>query len=157
MKEKREILQKKIYDENGKLKYVVIPNYTKTEYFMSKNEIRFYKILILAITEIREKYKIRLEVFPQVSLNRIIKQNNRREEELEKNIFAKSIDFVLYDKEKDEIYCCIELDGIEHKTDPKKIERDNIINDMFKDNIKLIRQDVKDTYNKDIIIEKIIN
>lgn len=157
MKEKREILQKKIYDENGKLKYVVIPNYTKTEYFMSKNEIRFYKILILAITEIREKYKIRLEVFPQVALNRIIKQNNRREEELEKNIFAKSIDFVLYDKEKDEIYCCIELDGIEHKTDPKKIERDNIINDMFKDNIKLIRQDVKDTYNKDIIIEKIIN
>lgn len=157
MKEKREILQKKIYDENGKLKYVVIPNYTKTEYFMSKNEIRFYKILILAITEIREKYKIRLEVFPQVALNRIIKQNNRREEELEKNIFAKSIDFVLYDKEKDEIFCCIELDGIEHKTDPKKIERDNIINDMFKDNIKLIRQDVKDTYNKDIIIEKIIN
>ena len=157
MKEKREILQKKIYDENGKLKYVVIPNYTKTEYFMSKNEIRFYKILILAITEIREKYKIRLEVFPQVALNRIIKQNNRREEELEKNIFAKSIDFVLYDKEKDEIYCCIELDGIEHKTDPKKIERDNIINDMFKDNIKLIRQDVKDTYNKDIIIEKIIS
>lgn len=157
MKEKREILQKKIYDENGKLKYVVIPNYTKTEYFMSKNEIRFYKILILAITEIREKYKIRLEVFPQVALNRIIKQNNRREEELEKNIFAKSIDFVLYDKEKDEIYCCIELDGIEHKTDPKKIERDNIINNMFKDNIKLIRQDVKDTYNKDIIIEKIIN
>ena len=157
MKEKREILQKKIYDENGKLKYVVIPNYTKTEYFMSKNEIRFYKILIFAITEIREKYKIRLEVFPQVALNRIIKQNNRREEELEKNIFAKSIDFVLYDKEKDEIYCCIELDGIEHKTDPKKIERDNIINNMFKDNIKLIRQDVKDTYNKDIIIEKIIN
>ena len=35
--------------------------------------------------------------------------------------------------------------------------RDNIINNMFKDNIKLIRQDVKDTYNKDIIIEKIIN
>ena len=55
--EKREIVQKKVYDENGKLKYVIIPNYTKTDYFMSANEIRFYKILILVIKEIREKCK----------------------------------------------------------------------------------------------------
>lgn len=156
MEEKREIKQEKIYDENGKLKYVIIPNYTKTDYFMSKNEIKFYKVLILAITEIREKYKIRLEVFPQVALNRIIKQNNRREKELEKDLFAKSIDFVLYNKETDEIYCCIELDGIEHKTDKNRIERDKIINDMFENNIKLIRQDVSENYNINEIIDKII-
>ena len=35
MKERRKIYQKKIYDENGKLKYTVIPNYVKTDYFMS--------------------------------------------------------------------------------------------------------------------------
>lgn len=64
------------------LKYVVIPNYTKTDSFMTKSEIRFYKLLINIVTEIREKYNIRLEVFPQVALNRIIKQNNRREQEL---------------------------------------------------------------------------
>ena len=154
--EKREIVQRKVYDENGKLKYVIIPNYTKTDYFMSANEIRFYKILILVIKEIREKYNIRLEVFPQVAINRIIKQNNRREKELEKEIFAKSIDYVLYDKEKDEIYCCIELDGIEHQTDPKRIERDNIINEMFKDNIKLIRKNIENNYNINELIMKII-
>lgn len=156
MEEKREIKQEKIYDENGKLKYVIIPNYTKTDYFMSKNELKFYKVLILAVTEIREKYKLRLEVFPQVALNRIIKQNNRREKELEKDIFAKSIDFVLYNKETDEIHCCIELDGIEHKTDKQRIERDKIINDMFKNNVKLIRQDVIENYNINELINKII-
>lgn len=157
MEEKREIKQEKIYDENGKLKYVIIPNYTKTDYFMSKNEIKFYKVLVLAVTEIREKYKLKLEIFPQVAINRIIKQNNRREKELEKDLFAKSIDFVLYNKEKNDIYCCIELDGIEHKTDQARIERDKMINNMFKNNIKLIRQEVCDNYNIDKIIEKIID
>lgn len=156
MKEKREIYQKKIYDEEGKLKYVVIPNYTKTNFFMSQSEIRFYKLLILIITEIKEKYNIKLEIFPQVAINRIIKQNNQREKELEKDIFAKSIDFTLYDKEKDEIYCCIELDGKEHKTDPERIKRDKIVNEAFKDNIKLIRQEVQDNYNKKELIEKIL-
>lgn len=156
MEERREIYQKKIYDEEGKLKYVIIPNYTKTNFFMSQSETKFYKLLILIVTEIREKYNIRLEIFPQVAINRIIKQNNQREKELEKDIFAKSIDFTLYDKEKDEIYCCIELDGKEHKTDPERIKRDKIVNEAFKDNIKLIRQEVQDNYNKNELIEKIL-
>ena len=156
MEEKRKIEQKKIYDEEGKLKYVIIPNYTKTDFFMSQSEIRFYKLLILIATEIREKFNIKLEIFPQVAINRLIKQNNRREKELEKDIFAKSIDFTLYDREKDEIYCCIELDGKEHKTDPERIKRDKIINEAFKDNIKLIRQDVQDNYDKDELMEKIL-
>lgn len=156
MEERREIYQKKVYDEEGKLKYVIIPNYTKTNFFMSQSEIKFYKFLILIVTEIREKYNIRLEIFPQVAINRIIKQNNQREKELEKDIFAKSIDFTLYDKEKDEIYCCIELDGKEHKSDPERIKRDKIVNDAFKDNIKLIRQEVQDNYDKTELIEKIL-
>lgn len=156
MEERREIYQKKVYDEEGKLKYVIIPNYTKTNFFMSQSEIKFYKFLILIVTEIREKYNIRLEIFPQVAINRIIKQNNQREKELEKDIFAKSIDFTLYDKEKDEIYCCIELDGKEHKTDPERIKRDKIVNDAFKDNIKLVRQEVQDNYDKTELIEKIL-
>ena len=156
MEEKRIIKQEKIYDENGKLKYVIIPNYTKTDYFMSQSEIKFYKVLILAIQKIKKENKFNLEIFPQVAINRIIKQNNKRENELEKDIFAKSIDFVLYNKNTDEIYCCIELDGKEHFTNKNRIERDNIINNAFKGNIKLIRQKVQDSYNIDEIINKIL-
>lgn len=157
MEEKRNIIQKKVYDEEGKLKYVIIPNYKKTEYFMTQTEIEFYKVLIGIVIEIKEKYNIQLQICPQVALNRIITQNNKRESELEKDIFAKSIDFVLYDKEKNEIFCCIELDGKEHKTDPNRIKRDKIVNAMFEDNIKLIRQDVQNSYNKEEIINKIIS
>jgi hypothetical protein len=156
MEEKREIKQEKIYDENGKLKYVVIPNYTKTDYFMSKSEIKFYRVLILAITEIREKYKLRLEIFPQVAINRLIKQNNRREKDLEKDLFAKSIDFVLYNKEKEDIHCCIELDGPEHKTNPDRIQRDIVIDNMFNNNIRLIRQDVCESYDINNLIDNIM-
>ena len=74
MKDKREIEQKKIYDQNGKLKYVIIPNYTKNPEFMTKKEIKYYKFLINVVTTIRERTNKRLEVFPQVATNRIIKQ-----------------------------------------------------------------------------------
>lgn len=157
MKERREIVQKKIYDENGKLQYTIIPNYKKTNFFMSKSEIQFYKLLVNIVIEIKEKYNLKLEIFPQVAINRLIEQNNKREPELEKDIFAKSIDYVLYDREHEEVFCCIELDGPEHKTDSTRIERDKIIDEMFKDNIKLIRQEIKPIYNKNDIIDKIIN
>ena len=62
MEEKRNIIQKKIYDDEGKLKYVIIPNYKKTDYFMSKTEIEFYKILIGVVFEIKEKYNIQLQI-----------------------------------------------------------------------------------------------
>lgn len=157
MKEKRKILQQKIYNEDGKLQCVVIPNYTKTDYFMSKSEITFYKLLILIVKELKEKNNIDLKVFPQVAVNRIIRQNNQRESELEKDIFARSIDFVLYDQQNDEIFCCIELDGTDHKTDENKIKRDKILDDAFKGIYKLIRIDVEQYYDKDNIINKILN
>ena len=157
MEEKREIKQEKIYDENHKLLYTIIPNYRKTDYFMSENEIKFYKFLISTAKKIQEKYNIKLDVFTQVAINRIIKQNNEREKELEKDIFAKSIDFVLYDISKEEIFCCIELDGKEHKTNIKRIERDKTINNIFKQlKIKLIHQENQTNYNKEKIIKKIL-
>lgn len=157
MEEKRVIKQEKIYDEKGKLLYTLIPNYRKTDFFMSESEIRFYKFLIKVSQEIYKRKEIKLDVFPQVAINRIITQNNEREKELEKDIFATSIDFVLYDIEKDEIYCCIELDGKEHKTDEKRKERDIIINRAFKNNVKLIRQDIQAYYDLEEIVSKIIS
>ena len=136
MEEKRKIKQEKIYDENGKLKYIIIPNYKRTDYFMTENEITFYKFLIKVINEIKDKYKISLSIFPQVALNRIIEQNNKREKELKKDIFAKSIDFVLYNIKEENIFCCIELDGEEHYNNKERIERDKIIDNMFRNNIK---------------------
>ena len=47
-------------------------------------------------------------------------------------------------------------DGKEHKTDIERIKRDKIINAMFEDNIKLIRQDVQKNYNKEELINKIV-
>ena len=157
MEEKREIIQKKVYDENGKIKYVIIPNYTKTSNLMTLSELRYYKFLVRVVTEIREKTGQRLEIFPQVATNRIIRQNNRREKELDKDIFGTSIDYVIYNKDKDEIHCCIELDGNEHQTDPSRIKRDKIINEAFKDNIKLIRQNTQESYSIEETIKKILN
>jgi len=156
MEEKREIEQRKIYDEDGKLKYTIIPNYVKTDYFMSANEIRFYKFLVNVIIKIKQIYNENLEIFPQVAINRLIKQNNRRETELAKDIFCRSIDYVIYDKDNDIIKCCIELDGEEHNTDKERIKRDKIINNAFKDNIKLIRQPVVEYYSEKELIEKIM-
>lgn len=141
MEEKREIKQIKKYDEDGKLEYVIIPNYRKCDYFMTVNEIRFYKFLVKVIATIKEKNNHNLEVYPQVAINRIIQQNNRREYELNKELFGKNIDFTIFDKDKNEVICCIELDGPEHKTDPNRIERDKIINKAFESSdLKLIRQ-----------------
>lgn len=104
--------------------------------------VRFYKFLINVIIEIKEQYGENYDIFPQVAINRIIKQNNRREQELERELFA---------------ICCIELDGIEHQIDKKRLERDFVINDMFKSaEIKLIRQPVQELYNKDVMIKKIM-
>jgi len=132
MEEKRQVKQIKKYDEEGNLECVVIPNYRKCDYFMSANEIRFYKFLVKVIATIRENDNLNLEVYPQVALNRIIMQNNRREKELEKDLFGKSIDYVIYDKNTDQIVCCIELDGPEHQTAERRIERDKMI-DLYED------------------------
>ena len=157
MIEQREIIQEKIYDENGNLKYTIIPNYKKVDNFMTESEIKFYKYLITELQKLQRTYNLKLQIFPQVAINRIIKQNNRRETELEKKIFARSIDFLIYNLDTEDIFCCIELDGKDHETEEKK-KTDEILDEALKSaKIKLIRQKVKNHYEENEIIEKIIN
>ena len=156
MEDKREIIQEKIYDENGNLKYTIIPNYKKVNSFMTQNEIKFYKYLVTELQKIQKLYNLKLQIFPQVAINKIISQNNRREKELGKNIFARSIDFLIYDLDKDDIFCCIELDGQDHKKEEKK-KTDIILNEAFKSaKIRLIRQEIKKYYEENEIINKLI-
>ena len=150
MEEKRKIIQEKVYDENGKLEYVKIPNYKAIDYFMSDNEISFYRFLSEIVSIINDSTRnVELAIFPQVALNRIIQQNNRREKELEKDLFGKSIDFVIFEFKSKTIIFCIELDGFEHDYYNQRIERDKIVEKAFESsNIKLYRQPNMNAYDK---------
>ena len=159
MKERRKIVQEKVLDEDGKLDYVKIPNYKLCNFFMSKYEWDFFYFLNGIIIELNKSSKdIYLDSFPQVAINRIIEQNNKREEELEKDIFAKSIDYVIFNRKTKKILFCIELDGPEHKTDRNRIERDKMINKAF-DCCKLTlhRQEIQEQYDKEKYKELIID
>ena len=124
---------------------------------MTESEIKFYKYLITELQKLQRIYNLKLQIFPQVAINRIIKQNNRRETELEKKIFARSIDFLIYNLDTEDIFCCIELDGKDHETEEKK-KTDEILDEALKSaKIKLIRQKVKNHYEENEIIEKMIN
>ena len=156
MEEKRKVKQIEINNEFGELEYTIIPNYKIHENFMTENEIKFYKFLIKVILEIKEKYNINLTIFTQVALNRIIDVNNERHKnDLFEKISRKSIDFVLYNEKINKIFCCIELDDKTHN-EPKRIKRDNLIDKIFKNNIKLIHIKTAQYYNLEEVINKII-
>ena len=157
MDEKRRVKQIEIYDDNGNLEYTMIPNYKEHENFMTQNELRFYKFLINVVIELKEKYNLRLTIFAQVALNRLIDVNNeRRMNPLFDKISRKSIDFALLDESTNKIYCCIELDDRTHERDDRK-ERDILLDKVFKDNIKLIHIERQDYYDTNDIIQKILN
>lgn len=157
MDEKRRVKQIEIYDDNGNLEYTMIPNYKEHENFMTQNELRFYKFLINVVIELKEKYNLRLTIFAQVALNRLIDVNNeRRMNPLFDKISRKSIDFALLDESTNKIYCCIELDDRTHERDDRK-ERDILLDKVFKDNIKLIHIEKQDYYDTNDIIQKILN
>lgn len=156
MNERRYTEQFEVYNEFGQLDYTVIPNYKIKSNFMTPSEIKMYKILVLATKEIREKYNLKLEIFAQVALNRIVEINNmRKQEELFKNISERSIDFVLYNKEIDKIHCCIELDDETHNQE-KRQKRDKIIDNALSRNIKMIHIKRENNYNLESIIQAII-
>ena len=97
-----------------------------------------------------------LTIFTQVALNRIIDVNNERHKnDLFEKISRKSIDFVLYNEKINKIFCCIELDDKTHN-EPKRIKRDNLIDKIFKNNIKLIHIKTAQYYNLEEVINKII-
>lgn len=157
MDEKRKVKQIEIYDDKGNLEYTMIPNYKEHENFMTQSELRFYKFLINVVIELKEKYNLRLTIFAQVALNRLIDVNNERKmNPLFDKIARKSIDFALLNENTNKIYCCIELDDETHEREDRQ-ERDILLDKVFKDNIKLIHIKRQDYYDTNEIIKKILN
>ena len=116
-----------ILDDKGMLDYTIIPNYKIKEEFITENELKLYKVLK------KVAYELKLDIFTQVALNRILEINNRRkQQQLRNRIDRKSIDFVLYDEKTKKIVCCIELDDSTHERE-ERIERD-----LFLDSTELL-------------------
>ncbi len=155
--EKRVVKQIEKRDENGNLEYTIIPNYKTHVDFMTKAELKFYRFLINIIIELKKTYDLNLSIFAQVAVNRIIDVNNDRvKNELFDKISRKSIDFVLFDEKNSQIYCCIELDDKTHENSDRH-ERDILLDNVFKNNVKLIHITQQEYYSKEEIIKKIIN
>lgn len=113
--------------------------YEKVDYLLTKNELKFYRIL-KQVTN-----KLGYNLFCQVSLYQIV--NSKEFKDFNK-IKSKSIDFVIT-QENCKILTCIELDDFTHER-KKRIERDNFINKLFEDlGIKLLRIPVQNFYNMD--------
>lgn len=139
--ERRKMLEIEKLDEKGMLEYTLIPNYRLKDDFITSNEIKLYKVLK------KVAYELKLSVFPQVALNRILEVNNRRnQQQLQNRIDKKSIDFVIYNEENNKIVCCIELDDSTHAKSSRK-ERDTFLDNMLKDVVKLIHINVQQYYD----------
>ena len=80
--EKRKVKQIEVRDDEGNLEYTIIPNYKVHEHFLTNNELRFYKLLIKIVIELKSKHNLNLTIFTQVALNRIIDINNERKKEI---------------------------------------------------------------------------
>lgn len=147
--EKRKMKELEILDDKGMLDYTIIPNYKIKEEFITENELKLYKVLK------KVAYELKVDIFTQVALNRILEINNRRkQQQLRNRIDRKSIDFVLYDEKTKKIVCCIELDDSTHERE-ERIERDLFLDKIFKDTIKLIRIKVQNYYDYDKILNMI--
>ena len=145
--EKRKMKELEILDDKGMLDYTIIPNYKMKEEFITENELKLYKVLK------KVAYELKLDIFTQVALNRILEINNRRkQQQLRNRIDRKSIDFVLYDERMKKIICCIELDDPTHEREDR-IERDLFLDKIFKDTIKLIRIKVQNYYDYNAILD----
>ena len=127
--------------------------YQPKKYVITKNELNFYNVLMQIAKELD------LVVFSQVSLYNILETKQDLDYKTKtiyfNKIAAKSIDFVLVDKNNCRIKLCIELDDITHKKE-KRIERDKFINQLFKElEINLLRYPVYQIYYKDTLKRKI--
>lgn len=148
--EKRKMKEIEIKDEKGMLRYTIIPNYRLKDNFISDLEFKFYKVLK------KVAYDLKLNLFTQVALNRILEVNNRRnQQQLRNRIDKKSIDFVLYDEKIKQIVACIELDDKSHKK-PDRKDRDNFLDDMLKDIVTLIHIEPENYYDCEILKQKIL-
>lgn len=120
-------------------------DYIKKEYLLTQTELRFYKIL-RNITD-----ELDLTVCPQVALYEIVKNKNFKDFS---KIASKTIDFVICEQNL-KIKLCIELDDYTHNREKRK-QRDIFINNLFKDtNIKILRINVQNFYNKENLKKEI--
>lgn len=142
------IFEKVLNEKNDKVENLqnnYKDKYKKVEYLLTKNELKFYRIL-KQITD-----KLGYSLFCQVSLYEIVKNKNFKDFN---KIKSKSIDFVIT-QENCKILLCIELDDSTHQK-RKRIERDNFIDTLFKDlEIKLLRIPVQNFYNIEELENKI--
>lgn len=119
--------------------------YEKVDYLLTKNELKFYRIL-RQVTN-----KLDYSLFCQVSLYEIVKSKDYKDFN---KIKSKSIDFVIT-QENCKILLCIELDDTSHEK-TKRIKRDDFVNQLFKDlDIKLLRIPVQNFYNMEELENKI--
>lgn len=147
------VLEKKLNnitvdEEESKVKDLVSnynEKYEKVDYLLTKNELKFYRIL-RQVTN-----KLGYSLFCQVALYEIVKSKDYKNFN---KIKSKSIDFVIT-QENCKILLCIELDDTSHEK-TKRIERDYFVNQLFKDlDIKLLRIPVQNFYNMEELENKI--
>lgn len=158
LEERRKIEQIPVFDENGRIEYYKIPNYSLKKEFITCRERNFMRVLINIIQKLNEEYKekkIFLQISTQVALNRIIDINNKRNTTLYEEIRNKSIDYVLYDLNTGKIICCIELDGKEHVENIERKNRDILLSKMLKEVVKIIHIKCSNNYNEEEIIKLI--
>lgn len=156
---RRELIQIVKRDEDGRISHYEVPNYNLRKEFETASERRFHGLLIKIINKIKEENQNikHIQISAQVAINRIIDINNRRNGDLKEEIRDKSIDYVIYDLSNGEIKCCIELNGQEHKTDPKTRQRDILIDKMFEGIIPLIPIPLEEAFNEEKLYIQIKN
>ena len=100
---------------------------------MSKNERDFFFVLLKVVQKMKEKDNTGcLTISSQVAVNRLIKVNNERVQKFSDNIWARSVDFVIYDVSKNQVICIIELDTAEHDRVIDVADRDFVVSKAFK-------------------------
>lgn len=126
--------------ENDYIEYIS-KNVKGKKTLLTNTEKQFYKML----QDICKKYE--LNIFTQVALNQIIKANDKK---AFNQIGAKTIDFVLTDKETN-IKICIELDDHSHDNE-KRQKRDIIVNTLCSNaGIKILRIPIDNAFIVDRI------
>ena len=161
LEERRECVQIPVVEKDGNgIEYTIIPNYVPTESLMTDNERNFFfklKNVVMKMKDKNPEYGY-LNICPQVAINKLIKVNNRRDERLEYDIWAKSVDFVIYDAINNRVVCAIELDDKAHEENIDTIERDFRIEKALKKcSIILVRIPARGTwkYTENYIVERL--
>lgn len=130
------------------INYIDLSKFQSNGYIMTQTELIFYKEL-KKVTD-----KLKLEIFPQVNLERIINvyDNNFSDRN---RIKSRSIDYSIVNNKNCKIVCCIELDDYTHNRQEVK-KTDEFKNQLFKKvRIPLYRIKVSSNYDLEKLEYKI--